>query len=48
MKNSIYSFKPIAIESMKLRGTEYKINSIGVSESKILLDATIPFQSLGI
>ena len=25
-----------------------KKNSIGVSESKILIDATIPFQSLGI
>ena len=35
-ENSIYSFKPI-------RSTEYK-NSIGVSESKFLTDATIPFQ----
>ena len=24
VENSIYSFKPIAIEGMKLRGTEYK------------------------
>ena len=35
-ENSIYSFK-------KIRSTEYK-NSIGVSESKFLTDATIPFQ----
>ena len=49
MENSIYNFKPIAIEGMKLRGTKYKKeNSIGFSESKMLLDATIPFQSLGI
>ena len=49
MENSIYNFKPIAIEGMKLRGTKYKKeNSIGFSESKIFLDATIPFQSLGI
>ena len=30
---------------MKLRGTEQK-NSIDVSESDILIDATTPFQSL--
>ena len=41
-ENSNYSFKPI--EDVKLRSTEKK-NSIGVSESKILVDATIPFQS---
>ena len=35
-ENSVYSFK-------KIRNTEYK-NSIGVSESKFLTDATIPFQ----
>ena len=45
-ENSIYSFKPI-IEDSKLRGTEYK-NNIGVSESEILIDATIPFKALGI
>ena len=44
-ENSIYSFKPI--ENMKLRGTKQKKNSIGVSENKILIDATISFQSLG-
>ena len=32
---------------MKLRGTKQKKNSIGVSENKILIDATISFQSLG-
>ena len=37
-ENSNYSFKPI--EDVKLR-------SIGVSESKILIDATIPFQIFG-
>jgi len=36
-ENSIYSFKPI-------RSTALKENSIGVSQSKILIDATIPFQ----
>ena len=45
-ENSIYSFRPI-IEDSKLRGTEYK-NNIGVSESEILIDATIPFKALGI
>ena len=39
------SFKPK--ENMKLRGTEQKKNSIGVNESKILKDATIPYQSFG-
>ena len=43
-ENSNYSFKPI--EDVKLRSTEKK-NSNGVSESKILVDATIPFQSFG-
>ena len=43
-ENSNYSFKPI--EDVKLRSTEKK-NSIGVSEGKILVDATIPFQSFG-
>ena len=31
---------------MKLRRTEYKKNGIGVSESKILIDTKILFQSL--
>ena len=39
------SFKPK--ENMKLRGTEQKKNSIGVNESKILKDATMPYQSFG-
>ena len=43
-ENSIYSFKPI--EDVKLGSTEQK-NSIDFSESKIPIDATIPFQSLG-
>ena len=43
-ENSNYSFKPI--EDVRLRNTEKK-NSIGVSESKILIDATIHFKALG-
>ena len=34
------------MEDVKLRSTEYKKIVFGVSESKILIDATIPFQSL--
>ena len=40
----LHSFKPI--EDVKLRSNKKKKNSIGVSEFKILIDATIPFQSL--
>ena len=44
-ENSNYSFKPI--KDVKLISTKEKKNSIGVSESKILMDATIPFQNFG-
>jgi len=41
-ENSIYSFKQI--EDTEIETYQIKKNSIGVSESKILIDATIPFQ----
>ena len=41
-ENSIYSFKPI--EDTEIETYQIKKNSIGVSESKILIDAAIPFQ----
>ena len=45
-ENSIYSLKPI--EYLKLRGIEFKKkNSMGVRESKVLIDATIPLKALG-
>ena len=43
--NSNYSFKPI--KDVKLRSTKEKKKSIVVSESIILKNATIPFQSFG-
>ena len=44
LESPIYTFKPI--EDVKLRRTEYKKKGIAVSESKILIDAKILFQSL--
>ena len=41
-ENSIYSFKPI--EDTEIETYQIKKNSSGVSESKILIDATVPFQ----
>ena len=37
-ENSIYSFKPIRSRDKK--------NSVGVSQSKILIDATIPYGNM--
>ena len=42
---NIYSFKPI-YRSYEIERHLIK-NSIGISESDILIDATIPFQGLG-
>ena len=41
-ENSIYSFKPI--EDTEIETYQIKKNSIGVSESKILIDATFRFK----
>ena len=47
-ENSIYSFKPVDQKIWNRKAWNKKKSSIGVSESKILIDATIQFQSLGI
>ena len=47
-ENSIYSFKPVDQKIWNREASNKKKSSIGVSESKILIDATIrSFKALG-